>query len=224
MDENNSTKLVSTNDTIAPLKKPSRLNKFTALLFFAVSMLMLNGNLELFACLNLAFGAMTTDKYNKWQGTPPSPFLIYLPYIIAALTFIIGLAVNIFFWIRTIKKNKGTLSKGEKWALSAAYLISTSGMFLGCSVFEVAQGLISKALSSSLLSDVLLIGSDLIISIIFVLIYNFYLKNKFEKNNVFRKMSMVGAIISFIAFFLIFFNDVYMLMGFSLILSATVWF
>lgn len=222
MDENNSTKLVSTNSDTVTSKKPSRLNKFIALLFFTVSMFVLNGNLGLFACLNLAFGAMTTDKFNKWQGTPPSPFLIYLPYIIAALTFIISLVGNIFFWIRTIKKNKGTLSKGEKWALSAAYLISTSGIFLGSFVFEIVHNFISKTLYSTLLSDILIIGSDLIISIIFVLIYNFYLKNKFEKNNVFRKMSMAGTIISFIAFSLIFFTDFYMLTGFSLILSSVI--
>lgn len=219
MAENN-----SINDTTVSSKKPSRLNKFIALFIFTVSTFIFNGCLAIFAFVNLGIGAMSTDKYNKWIGTPPSQFLIYLPYVIAALTFIICLAGNIFFWVKTLKRNKDNLSKGGKWALSGCYLVSISGIFIGSSALEAVSFICRFFNIDEIFINYVVLFLILIISIIFALIHNFYLKNKFEKHNVFRKMSVAGVSLCSISFFFIIFISIYFMIGVYIMLSSTNWF
>lgn len=220
MDTNNSTE----NNSIVSSKTPSRLNKFTALFIFAVSTFIFNGCLVMFAFVNLGIGAMATDKYNKWIGTPPSQFLTHLPYVIAALTFIICLAGNIFFWVKTLKRNKDNLSKGGKWALSGCYLVSISGIFVGSSALEELAFIYRFFGIDEIFINYVVPFLILIISIIFALIHNFYLKNKFEKHNVFRKMSVAGVSLCSISFFLIIFIYIYLMIGVYIMLSSTNWF
>lgn len=205
MDTNNSTE----NNSIVSSKTPSRLNKIIALFIFTVSTFIFNGCLAMFAFVNLALGSMSTDKYNKWIGTPPSQFLTHLPYVIAALTFIICLAGNIFFWVKTLKRNKDNLSKGGKWALSGCYLVSISGIFIGSSALEAVSFICRFFNIDEIFINYVVPFLILIISIIFALIHNFYLKNKFEKHNVFRKMSVAGVSLCSISFFFIIFISIY---------------
>lgn len=218
MTENN-----SINDTTVSSKTPSRLNKFTALFIFTVSTFIFNGCLAMFAFVSLALGAMSTDKYNKWIGTPPSQFLTHLPYVIAALTFIICLAGNIFFWVKTLKRNKDNLSKGGKWALSGCYLVSISGIFVGSSALEAVSFICRFFNIDEIFINYVVPFLILIISIIFALIHNFYLKNKFEKHNIFRKMSVAGVSLCSISYFIIFIS-IYFMIGVYIMLSSTNWF
>lgn len=213
----------STNSIVSS-KTPSRLDKFIALFIFTVSTFIFNGCLAMFAFVSLALGAMSTDKYNKWIGTPPSQFLTHLPYVIAALTFIICLSGNIFFWVKTLKRNKDNLSKGGKWALSVAYLASISGIFVGSSALEALSFICRFFGIDEIFINYVAPFFILIISIIFALIHNFYLKNKFEKHNVFRKMSVAGVSLCSISFFLIIFISIYFMIGVYIMLSSTNWF
>lgn len=213
----------STNSIVSS-KTPSRLDKIIALFIFTVSTFIFNGCFGMFAFVSLALGAMSTDKYNKWIGTPPSQFLIHLPYVIAALTFIICLAGNIFFWIKTLKKNKNNLSKGGKWALSVAYLASISGIFVESSVLEAVSFICRFFNIDEIFINYVAPFFILIISIIFALIHNLYLKNKFEKHNVFRKMSITGVSFCFMSFFFIIFISIYFMIGVYIMLSSTNWF